>query len=232
MTDLPAFHRHIRIEPGEGTVSAWVEDDYHHMGVTLHHDGQRVSAVKAELVRAPWTTCPGAVAKLEETFTGASLPEAVAYGEKKQNCTHLHDMAGLAAAHAADTAPTFYRVIATDAVAGERSLSLSRDGQPFLLWLERDNKLVDPPELAGLSLFELGGWISGLGPAEQEAARILRWASIIAHGRAIPIEQQSDASRIPPNCYTFQPGRKEQARRIGEIIDFATAGREPLQEKP
>lgn len=210
-------------------VSAWVEDDYHHMGVTLHHDGQRVSAVKAELVRAPWTTCPGAVAKLEETFAGAALSEAIAYGEKKQNCTHLHDMAGLAAAHAGDSALTLYKVVATDAVAGERRLSLMRNGELVHDWLERGNKLVDPPEIAGRSLFEIGDWIGGLGQVDQEGARILRWASIVAHGRAIPITHQSDASRIPPNCYTFQPGRKEKAERVGTIIDFATAGREPLQ---
>lgn len=230
MTDAPAFHRHIRIVPNDGEVSAWVEDDYHHMGVTLHHVGGRVTAVKAELVRAPWTTCPGAVAKLEETFAGAWLPEAVAFGEKKQNCTHLHDMAGLAAAHAGDSAPTLYRVTATDACDGERILRVTRNGECVHHWVERDNRLTAPAELAGKSLFEIGDWLARLGAAEQEAARILRWGSIVAHGRAIPIENQSDASRIPPNCYTFQPGRKERARRVGEIVDFATVGREPLAQ--
>ena len=228
MTDAPAYHRHIRIEPEPGVVSAWLEDDYHHMGVTLRHDGARVVDAQAEIVRAPWSTCPGAMAKLAETFTGASLAEAVVYSEKKQNCTHLHDMAGLAAAHAADDAPTLYRVAATDPVGGERVLGVSRDGSTIHRWVEQDNRLVQPPELAGKSLFEIGDWLSGLDPAEQEAARILRWGAIVAHGRQIPIENQSDASRIPPNCYTFQPGRKELARRIGEIVDFATAKREPL----
>lgn len=210
-------------------MSAWVEDDYHHMGVTLRHDGRRIAAVSAELLRAPWTTCPGAVAKLEETFTGAALAEAVAFGEKKQNCTHLHDMAGFAAAHALDAVPTCYRVVATDPVAGVRHLSVTRNGEPVHRWLERDNRLAEPAELAGRSLFEIGDWLAELDVAEQEAARILRWGSIVAHGRQIPIEDQSDASRIPPNCYTFQPGRRERARRVGEIVDFATADRAPLE---
>ena len=210
-------------------MSAWVEDDYHHMGVTLRHDGHSITGVAAELLRAPWSTCPGAVAKLEETFAGASLAEAVAYGEKKQNCTHLHDMAGLAAAHALDNSPTLYRVTATDPVAGERILSVTRNDELVHNWVERDNRLVEPGEVAGRSLFEIGEWLAGLDAAGQEAARILRWGAIIAHGRQIPIEDQSDASRIPPNCYTFQPGRKEQAKRIGTIVDFATAGRAPLE---
>lgn len=198
------------------------------MGVTLRHDGRRITGVAAELVRAPWSTCPGAVAKLEETFTGATLDEAVAHGEKKQNCTHLHDMAGYAAAHALDGAPTHYRVIATDPVTGVRNLSVTRNGEPVHHWIERDNRLVEPAELGGRSLFEIGDWLAGLDTAGQEAARILRWGAIVAHGRQIPIEDQSDASRIPPNCYTFQPGRRARARRVGEIVDFATVAREPL----
>ena len=79
-----------------------LEDDIHCLAVTLRHDGVRVTAIEPLFERAPWTTCPGAVARLTETFSGKSLAEVNARADKKQNCTHLHDMAVLAAVHAAD----------------------------------------------------------------------------------------------------------------------------------
>jgi hypothetical protein len=228
----PAFHRHVRITPGEGWVSAWVEDDYHHMGVTLRHDGETIVGVEAEMVRAPWSTCPGAVQQLSETFTGARLGEAAARGEKPLNCTHLHDMAVIAAAHALDSASTRYEIAVSDAVDGVRIGDITRDGAPVLRIVERANLVEEPVQAAGKTLFQLGEWIASLDEQAREAARLLRWAAIIAHGRAIPMERQSDATRMPSNCFTFQPGRKEKAQRIGAVMDFSTAGRRPLEGSP
>ena len=225
----PAFHRHVLITPGDGWVSAWVEDDYHHMGVTLRHDGETIVGVEAEMVRAPWSTCPGAVHQLDTTFTGARLSEAAARGEKQLNCTHLHDMAVIAAAHARDTAPTRYEITVTDAVDGVRIGQITRDGVSVLRIVERANLVEEPTQAAGKNLFQLGEWIASLDEPGREAARLLRWAAIIAHGRAIPMERQSDATRMPSNCFTFQPGRKEKAQRVGAVMDFSTAARQPLE---
>ena len=63
----------------------------------------------------------------------------------------------------------------------------------------------------------------------REAAKLLQWGAIIAHGRMIPLENQSDATRIPPNCYTFQPERAVHAKRVGRIIDFSASERQPLE---
>lgn len=228
----PAFHRHVLITPGDGWVSAWVEDDYHHMGATLRHDGETIIGVQADMVRAPWSTCPGAVHRLDATFTGARLSEAAARGEKPLNCTHLHDMAVIAAAHARDTEPTRYEIAVSDAVDGVRIGEIKRNGAPVLRIVERANVVEDPPAAAGKNLFQLGEWIASLDEAGREAARLLRWAAIIAHGRAIPMERQSDATRMPSNCFTFQPGRKEKAQRVGLVMDFSTAERQPLAGHP
>src|SRR3546814_17138607 len=75
-------------------------DLYHCMRVTLHHDGMIATRIEPELLRAPWTTCPGASAQLVETFTGVALADFPARGDKPINCTHLHDLALLAAVHA------------------------------------------------------------------------------------------------------------------------------------
>lgn len=224
----PAFHRHVLITPGETAVSAWVEDDYHHMGVTLHHDGATIVSVEAEMLRAPWSTCPGAVAQLEATFIGVALDGAAARGEKVLNCTHLHDMAVIAAAHARDTVPTRYAIVVSDAVDGIRVAEIARDGVPVLRLVEQAGVIVEPDDAAGKTLFQLGGWIASLDTAMREAARLVRWAAIIAHGRAIPLEHQSDATRMPATCFTFQEGRKQRASRVGRIVDFSAGDALPL----
>jgi hypothetical protein len=224
----PAFHRHVLVTPGDGWVSAWVEDDYHHMGVTLHHDGGAIVRVEADMVRAPWSTCPGAVHQLGATFTGVRLDAAAARGEKQTNCTHLHDMALLAAVHARDTAPTRFEITVTDAKAGVRVAEITRDGLLALRLVERDGSIVEPAGASGGSLFQLGEWLGSLDEQTREAARLLRWAAIIAHGRAIPMDRQSDATRMPATCFTFQPGRKEKAVRVGAVVDFSIAASLPL----
>jgi hypothetical protein len=52
---------------------------------------------------------------------------------------------------------------------------------------------------------------------------------MIANGRTIPLEKQSDARRMPVgNCYTFQPHLVTEAKRIGEIRDFSNGTTQPL----
>jgi hypothetical protein len=226
----PAFHRHVLVTPGDGWVGAWVEDDYHHMGVTLRHDGETITRIEADMVRAPWSTCPGAVQQLGATFTGVRLDAVVARGEKQANCTHLHDMAMIAAAHARDRASIRYEITVTDAIDGVRVGEITRDGLLALRLVERDKAVEEPAEARGKTLFQLGEWIASLDEQAQEAARLLRWAAIIAHGRAIPMDRQSDATRMPSTCFTFQPGRKEKAKRVGAVMDFSASARRPLDD--
>lgn len=229
LDDLPGFRRRIRIVPDKGAAAAEVEDDFHHMTVTLRHDGTRITEVAAKILRAPWTTCPGAEAVLKETFAGVALVEAARRGAKQANCTHLHDLAVFAAAHADEVGAILYEVLIADPVDGRGAAEIRRNGEAVLGWtLERGMTLADPPEVSGKTLFELRDWIAGLDPQRREAARILQWASLIAHGRQIPLAEQSDAARMPPNCYTFQPDRAPLAMRVGEIVDFSRTARQPL----
>lgn len=228
LDDQPGFRRRFRIVPGPGWVSAAVEDDFHCMTVTLRHDGARIAGVEAKTIRAPWTTCPGAEQVLEETFTGIALAEAAARGMKQANCTHLYDLGVLAAGHAGDTDETIYDVLVSDPVDGAGTTEIRRGGLPLMRWTIDGFMLAEPAEIAGKSLMQLRDWIATLSPDLREAAKILQWASLIAHGRSLPLDQQSDATRMPPNCYTFQPDMARQAVRVGEIIDFSKGGREPL----
>ena len=226
----PGYHRTIRVIPAAGQVTAMLEDDMHCMGVTLRHDGESVLAVEPVTQRAPWDTCPGAAAKLIATVAGLPLRDVTARRDKQQNCTHLHDLAVLAAAHAGDTAPMEYQLSVSDPVDARRMLEIRRDGSSLHRWTEQGGTITDPPAIAGRTLFTLRDWIAGLDGEAREAARLLQWGAIVAHGRTIPIAQQSRASDIPPNCYTFQPERAVHARRIGALRDFSDGVHQPLAD--
>jgi hypothetical protein len=89
--------------------------------------------------------------------------------------------------------------------------------------------MLEPEVIAGQNLMKLRDWIVSLPPAEKEAAKLLQWGAMVAHGRARPLDQQSDASKMPPSCYTFQPEKAAVAERVGLIIDFSLDdAREPL----
>lgn len=207
----------------------------HCMSVTLRHDGAQVTGIDADMARAPWTTCPGARDQLVRTFAGLPLEEVHSRRDKRGNCTHLHDLAVLAATHACSLAPgegLDYEILVSDPQQGERRAEIRRQGNAVHVWVERDGVLCEPSEIAGLGLFALRDWIAGLPDPAREAARLLQWGAIMAHGRILPYEDQSDASRMPPNCYTFQPERSVHARRVGQVFDFSDGTRVPLASSP
>lgn len=230
LDQLPGFRRRLRITPSLESVHAAVEDDYHCMAVTLHHDGRTATAIEPQMQRAPWTTCPGAIAMLQKTFTGSALEDFASRGEKRENCTHLHDLAVLAAAHAADRAPLVYDILVSDPISGRRRMELRRNGTVMLAWTDAQYTILEPAELAGVRLDKLRPWIDALDPDRQEAARLLQWGAILAHGRSRPLQEQSDAKSIGiDRCYTFQSRRVAGAKRIVAIRDFSTGTSQPLE---
>lgn len=230
LEQLPGFRRRFRITPAQGCVQSEVEDDYHCMSVVVRHDGAAATGIEAEMRRVPWTTCPGAVEQLKQTFVGVALDAFASRGEKQANCTHLHDLAVLAATHAYGTAPLVYDILVSDPVDGIRRAELRCGGVTVLGWAESRLRVLEPPALAGIEIRELRTLLDALDPAQREAARLLRWANILANGRIIPLDRQSDASQMPPGCYTFQPQRAAVARRVGVVRDFSDGMAEPLGE--
>jgi hypothetical protein len=225
---LPGFRRRLRVAPSPGQVVAALEDDYHCMAVTLRHDGTVITGVESTMERVPWTTCPGAPAVLAATFTGVALADVPARGEKKANCTHLHDLTVLAAAHAGETDAILYEIVTCDPVNGLAIAEIRRNGVPLLQVAHRNHVMEAPAAITGLSIMKLRDWIEGLDGSHREAAKLLQWGAILAHGRLIPMERQSTASRVPPNCFTFQPENAAKAMRVGKVIDFTATPLTPL----
>lgn len=227
--DLPGYRRRIVVESVPGVALAMLEDDFHAMAVTLRHDGSKILSIDPLMDRAPWTTCPGAVAQLRSTFaSGMTLAEVNVRHEKRINCTHLHDLAVLAAAHAKAHGRVVYEVLVSDPVADRRELELRRDGEVLFRWAEHDRTLVEPAEIAGQSLHTLRDWIRTLPEDLREPARVLQWAGMVGRGRAVMATMTDRKVDRPPDCFASQPERVEAARRVGEWIDFSDAGERRL----
>lgn len=227
------YRRRILIEPAVGSVTAELEDDYHRMVVTLRHVDGVVTGVESEMKRSPWTACPGAMTELRETFTGVKLAEFPRRGEKQRNCTHLHDLALFAAAHAQENAPVAYDIFVSDPVEGKRVSNLARNGVAVFAWQLRGDEFLGPEDLAGQKLNEMNGWIAAQDKPTAEAARILRWASFIASGRRMSMPAGMLATKFPLGaCYNFQSGRAEYSfRRQGADMDFSAPGAEPMADR-
>src|SRR5690349_5629469 len=171
--NLPGFRRRFRITPAPGVVCTEVEDDYHCMSVTICHLNGVTTCIRPILERAPWSTCPGAVEQLKKTFSGLPLASYAERGQKRENCTHLHDLATLAATHAFDTEPLVYDILVSDPIDARREVELRRNGEVMFRWALVDGRIVVPSELSGLTLDKLSPWIASLDVHQQEAARLL-----------------------------------------------------------
>lgn len=233
----PGYRRRIIIEPGDGIISAELEDDYHRIRVLLRHEAGLVTHVGSEMLRWPWTSCPGAMDVLAATFVGARLEDCARRGEKRHNCTHLYDLLLFAAAHALDDAATLYDIAVSDPAQGRRRATLSRNRRPLLDWQLDHDLFLSPVELAGSPVHDLGKWISTLeaqGDSDlAEAARALRWAAMLALGRAMNIPAGLSATAFPAaTCYTFQPEQARDAiRRQAVERDFSRTVPGPLADR-
>jgi len=229
LDQVPGFRRRLRVTPRAGSVCSELEDDYHRMSVTLTHDGRTVTDIEPVMERVPWTVCPGAANQLRRTFTGVALADFAARGEKRENCTHLHDLAILAAAHAFDGELLVYDILVSDPIDERRRAEMRRNGATVLAWSDEKNRIVEPEELAGVALDKLRPWIETLPPERREAARLLQWGAIIANGRRRSWDQHSDARALGVGrCYTFQVQRVAAAKRIADIQDFSQGTKQLL----
>ena len=219
----PCARRAIDLQSSGDSVVAWLEDDFHHFGIEMRHDGNKVVAVEGHAERFPRDTCPGALGILQEVVGMALNARSTALGQHtnmRMHCTHLYDLLGLAIAHAASGREhRRYEAVVPDrepvdpAVedsprAGCTRPELYRDGDLVMAWQVEGDHVTGPADYAGISLGRgFRQWTETLGLDEAEAAHVLRRATLIALGRLI------DLQALPPEaakwtegaCHSFQP---------------------------
>lgn len=219
------FRRRIRVAARDGRVRADLEDDFHRFAVELRHAEGRVVEARGEALRFPWTACPGATARIA-ALVGAPLvaraADLAAQTDATLHCTHLHDLAALALAHAAaGRARREYAVEVPDRIGGATRPSLARDGEPLLAWEVAGDRIAGPAPFAGVPLRGRAflDWIAAeLDPDGAEAAWVLRRALFIALGRAGDLDAVPTAAAVTAMvgtpCHSFQPGIAERALRV------------------
>jgi hypothetical protein len=241
------YRRRLRLVAHDArTVLGGLEDDQHYFTVRVEHDGEQVTAIASESVRAPWTTCPAAGEQLR-MLVGVPLSErclAVAgHTRSERHCTHQLDIATLSVAHAARVeaggAPRrqYDMVVPFGLLDGQRhTVTLARDGDPLLAWELEGGRIVAPApwnEAEG----GFARWADATFDADTaEAAIVLKRAISIGMSRGLDLDSYPTLADMPglrPVCWSMQPERAPVAfRNRGLIRDYDERPDAMLAEGP
>jgi hypothetical protein len=230
---VPTYRRRFRITTAPGKARADIEDDAHRYGIALVHDGAKVTAIRGEGLRTPWTLCIDA-AKLVDRLVGMPLtPDPAAiykYTDGRLQCTHAFDAAGLAIAHAFRGTPhrqydidVPYPVLEPNA---RKTVTLLRDGQFALCWTVEGGVITSPEPFTGKDLSSVVRWARGAftDPDDYEAVVVLRRATHISGVKTQDLDQRvsaADGGQSMGRCWVFQPERAAAAWRLrGNTRDF------------
>jgi hypothetical protein len=231
-----AYRRKTIAEAGQFETVAAMEDDFHHFSVWLRHDGKHVTRLEGKTIRFPWSTCPGAAARLHE-FIGAPIyPTPDDPGPKPQiaqHCTHLFDIAKFALAQTARGGRRQYDILIPDPVdGGSTTGDLWRDSAHLLHWVVEKRTVVAPEPFAGHSLKGRAEWRPEAVPDADavEAALMLRRALVIFRGRMSEYPEVTSADQVPGgfgSCFTYLPENASSGRWVMDEKNY-TASAEPL----
>ncbi len=215
--------------PGGGWIGGALEDDMHRFHIRIDHAAGRVTRVVGKAVRHPWSACPGAAAFIAKDLAGQLLGD-VGRRDPAQHCTHLYDLAILAAAHAADTAPTRFDMTVADRVEGRTTAALAQDGIEKLRWRLDDTRIADSDR----DLRRLSQWKQDLPAQEAEWATLLRRAVFVSGARnylAPSLEQTAVMNQGRMGvCFNYQLPQAEASTRTPDWQrDFSQSGHQPLE---
>ncbi len=250
------FRRLYDLKRWDGrTVVGWIEDDAHHFGVTIEHDGTTITDVRTASPRYPWTTCCNAGEPLRELIGKPLVSRASDIGklvEMRLQCTHMFDLAGLVLAHAAHGREhRRYELAVPDREVlgrhtsgrpqfGAHRCTVHQDGLLVLWWDVQDDTITAPAEFAGQSLQRGFREFTERMPEEQaEHATLLRRAIHISSTRMMDQDREfTRAGDIQPAgvCYTNQPAQRFEAWHVKNSHRNYAAGTDGMlshvNEKP
>lgn len=226
LLDLKAWDDH--------TVVGWMEDDLHHFGLTLVHNGSIITDVGVAAVRHPWSTCPSANVPIRQLIGQPLLARCTDIGRQvnmREQCTHLFDLAGLLSAHAyhrRDHDRYHAQVHCFDddsGKAGWRAAQLWLNQAPVLYWEVCKSQIMAPPDQAGHSV-ERGfrEWTESMDILAAERASVLRRAVFVSGAKAnkVRITEIGSLVDVPVVCHSYQADIRSQAGRCGVISDIKT----------
>jgi Protein of unknown function (DUF2889) len=223
----PPLWRTITLQGDHGTVEARVSDNVHEFGITLFHDGTRVTNLFAQAVRIPWVTCPNGILRLKR-LVGSPLAETRRVKvDQSQHCTHMLDLAKLAMAHGCRGGTRIYQVkIHEDPDASVWSAVLARDSQELLRWCVIDDVVVSPGPFNGHLTTGPAIWAPEVDADAdlREAALVLRRALLVFRGRRIVTSATYRADSVPELaglCVSFQPELIGDAVRPADFKEVA-----------
>jgi hypothetical protein len=234
------FRRRIDLKRwDERTVVGWLEDDFHHFGMTLVHDGRTVTDIRAKAIRFPWTACPAADGHLKELIGQPLVDRISDIGrllDMRVQCTHLFDLAGMVLAHARHGhGHRFFESTVTRVGPPEddlRQAILTEGGAPVLTWDMRGGSDILGPQPFGGRSTDRGfrEWTEGMEIEDADRAFILRRAVFVANGRIFTIGPAlAKDMGVPAVCHTYQPEVSRTAERVlNHIIPFDESGEDML----
>jgi len=221
--------RRIVLLPGPGWIGAALEDDMHRFHMRLDHAEGQVKSVSARALRHPWSGCPGATDFIASELVGAALID-VARRDPFAHCTHLLDLAVLAAARSSDREPTRFDMYVADRVDTRTTATLLENGEEKLRWQ------LDGTAIAGTGrdLRQLSRWRQDLPAEEAERATLLRRAVFVSGARQyVPSEGEMTAVENRERmgvCFNYQlPQARTSTRSRDWHRDFSMTGRVPLE---
>lgn len=230
----PGLWRRIVLQPGPGWIGGALEDDMHRFHMRFDHTDGRITAVKAEARRHPWSQCPGAAPHIAEELTGELLSD-VANRDPFQHCTHLYDLAVLMAAHAGDTELTRFDMRVADRVEDRTTATLEKNGEERVHWQLSDTVISGEEPWGGRDLRQLSKWKREIAPELAEFATLLRRAIFVSGARQFvppPDEQLAQWNEFRKGvCFNYQPpqlGRTVRSQHWRQ--DFSESGLEPLMQ--
>lgn len=229
------FRRRIRLRADDALVAVELEDGNHGFRLRLRHDGRAVTAVEADAIRHPFGTCAEAIQPLA-LIVGHRLADGVKALRDRlvpgDHCTHLFDMAMLAAAHAGHGSRQFdYDMAIYDETIAPALAEIRRDGELIHAWTVRARQIASPKQLAGRPMMRgFHAWASQAFDGDAlEAASALQRAYFVAQSRRYSFDPPQDnpgtADGMPHgSCYSYNAGVVERAfRTAGTVRDFTHA---------
>lgn len=220
-------------------VTGWLEDDFHHFGITVDHDEDHIIDVATAARRTPWSTCFDAGAPMRALVGQRFVDRASDIGQlldMRQQCTHLFDLMGLVLSFARRGEDArLYEVEIQDREIialrpgqaphfGPGRAILRKDGKKVMEWGLGDNLLTAPAKWAGVNLGNgFRAWTETLDAEDGEYAHILRRALLVSAGRSVDHGAFTSAAALnrPPVCFSFQPSRVECAKHTATVIDYS-----------